>query len=134
MKEAYPIIIAEESDGYYVSIPDFDIATQGSSIADSIAMARDAIGLIGIDMEDDGKELPKPGTAKITQNKDDLVTLVDVDFTEYRKRVNNRSVKKNCTIPYWLNVEAEKAGINFSKVLQEALQSLLNSSTQSHNQ
>ncbi|MDD4112406.1 MAG: type II toxin-antitoxin system HicB family antitoxin [Herbinix sp.] len=128
MKEAYPIIIAEESDGYYVSIPDFDIATQGSSIADSIAMARDAIGLMGIDMEDDGKELPKPGTAIVSPNKDDTVTLVDVDFTDYRKLVNNRSVKKNCTIPYWLNVEAEKAGINFSKVLQEALQSALNTS------
>ncbi|NLP15530.1 MAG: type II toxin-antitoxin system HicB family antitoxin, partial [Clostridiales bacterium] len=46
MKEAYPIIISEESDGYYVSIPDFNIATQGSSIADSISMARDAIGLM----------------------------------------------------------------------------------------
>ncbi len=133
MKEAYPIIIAEESDGYYVSIPDFDIATQGSSIADSIAMARDAIGLMGIDMEDDGKELPLPGTAIVTPNKNDTVTLVDVDFTEYRKLVDNRSVKKNCTIPYWLNVEAEKAGINFSKVLQEALQSALNTSKTSHN-
>ncbi len=134
MKEAYPIIIAEESDGYYVSIPDFDIATQGSSIADSIVMARDAIGLMGIDMEDDGKELPKPGSTKVTPDKDDIVTLVDVDFIEYRKRAENRSVKKNCTIPYWLNVEAEKAGLNFSKVLQEALQSVLKTSEQSHNQ
>ena len=40
MKEAYPIIISEESDGYYVSIPDFNIATQGSSIADSISGTR----------------------------------------------------------------------------------------------
>lgn len=128
MKEAYPIIISEESDGYYVSIPDFNIATQGSSIADSISMARDAIGLMGIDMEDDGKDLPKPGSSNITPNKNDILTLVDVDFVEYRKRVDNRSVKKNCTIPYWLNVEAEKAGINFSKVLQEALQNILKAS------
>ncbi len=128
MKEAYPIIISEESDGYYVSIPDFNIATQGSSIADSISMARDAIGLMGIDMEDDGKDLPKPGSSNITPNKNDIVTLVDVDFIEYRKRVDNRSVKKNCTIPYWLNVEAEKAGINFSKVLQEALLNILKAS------
>lgn len=128
MKEAYPIIISEESDGYYVSIPNFNIATQGSSIADSISMARDAIGLMGIDMEDDGKDLPKPDSSNVTPNKNDILTLVDVDFVEYRKRVDNRSVKKNCTIPYWLNVEAEKAGINFSKVLQEALQNILKAS------
>jgi predicted RNase H-like HicB family nuclease len=121
VKEAYPIIVSEEKDSYYVSIPDFDIATQGTSIADSITMARDAIGLMGIDMEDEGKELPKPSSVQVKLNQDDLVTFVDVDFTEYRKRVDNRAVKKNCTIPYWLNVEAEKAGINFSKVLQEAL-------------
>ena len=128
MKEAYPIIISEESDGYYVSIPDFNIATQGSSIADSISMARDAIGLMGIDMEDDGKDLPKPGSSNITPNKNDIVTLVDVDFIEYRKRVDNRSVKKNCTIPYWLNVEAEKSAIKLTKVQQEALLNKLKAS------
>lgn len=128
MKEAYPIIVSEDKAGYYVSIPDFDIATQGTSIPDSIAMARDAIGLVGIDMEDEGKQLPKPYSTEISPENKDIVTLVDVDFTEYRKKVDNRSVKKNCTIPYWLNAEAEKAGINFSKVLQEALISILKTS------
>lgn len=128
MKEAYPIIVSEDKAGYYVSIPDFDMATQGTSIPDSIAMARDVIGLVGIDMEDEGRQLPRPYSAKISPEDKDIVTLVDVDFTEYRKKVDNRSVKKNCTIPYWLNAEAEKAGINFSKVLQEALISILETS------
>lgn len=128
MKEAYPILISKEKDGYYVSIPDFDIATQGTSIVDSIEMARDAIGLMGIDMEDDGKKLPKPNSVKVQPEENDIVTWVDVDFAEYRKKVDNRAVKKNCTIPYWLNVKAEKAGINFSKVLQEALLEVLGTS------
>jgi predicted RNase H-like HicB family nuclease len=126
MKEAYPIIISKKEDGYYVSIPDFDIATQGNDIPGAIYMARDAIGLIGIDMEEDGKELPQPNSVKYTAEKLDIVTLVDVDFSEYRKKVDNKAVKKNCTIPYWLNEEAEKAGVNFSKVLQEALMKVLN--------
>ena len=61
-------------------------------------MARDAIGLMGIDMEDDGKELTKPGSVNTSSNKEDIATLVNLDFTEYRKKVDNRSVKKNCTI------------------------------------
>ena len=32
---------------------------------------------------------------------------------------------KNCTIPSWLNFEAEKAGINFSATLQAALKAEL---------
>ncbi|HJA12736.1 MAG TPA: type II toxin-antitoxin system HicB family antitoxin [Candidatus Mediterraneibacter merdipullorum] len=125
-RKAYPIVISKENDGfYYVEIPDFDIATQGESVADAMEMARDAIGLMGIDFLDDGKSIPEPNSKEVHSGKDDIVTLVDVDFTEYRKKVDNKAVKKNCTIPYWLNVEAEKAGINFSKVLQDALMNVL---------
>ena len=109
-----------------MSIPDFGIETQGKDIADAIYMARDAIGLMGIDMQDDGKELPDPSEKVKVDNPKDIVTFVDVDFDEYRKKVDNKAVKKNCTIPYWLNVEAEKAGINYSKLLQEAIVSALN--------
>ena len=127
MKErsVYPIIISKENKGYYVSIPDFGCATQGNSVADAIMMARDAIGLMGIDMQDDGKDLPTPNTVNYTSSEGDIVTLVDVDFAEYRRRVDNKAVKKNCTIPYWLSVEAEKAGINYSRILQDALMKVL---------
>lgn len=121
MKEAYPVVITKENDGYFASIPDFNIDTQGTSVVNAIAMARDAIGLMGIDLEDDGKEIPKPNSVKVQVGENYTVTLVDVDFTQYYRKVDNRAVKKNCTIPYWLNVEAEKSGINFSKMLQEAL-------------
>ena len=50
-----------------------------------------------------------------------IVTLVDVDFAEYRRKNDLKTVKKNCTLPSWLSFEAEKAGINFSAVLQSAL-------------
>lgn len=35
------------------------------------------------------------------------------------------SVKKNITIPVWLNMAAEKAGLNFSKILQAGLKASL---------
>lgn len=124
-RKAYPIVISKEKDGYYVDIPDFGIATQGIDIANAMAMARDAIGLIGIDMEDDGERIPAPYSTKIQAQSSDIVTLVDVDFVEYRKRVDNKAVKKNCTIPYWMSVEADKAGVNYSRVLQDAIVKLL---------
>ena len=124
--KAFPIVLSKEAVGFFVSIPDFGIETQGKDIADAIYMARDAIGLMGIDMQDDGKELPDPSEEVEVDNPKDIVTFVDVDFDEYRKKVDNKAVKKNCTIPYWLNVEAEKAGINYSKLLQEAIVLALN--------
>lgn len=126
LRKAYPIVMSREPDGlFFVSIPDFDAFTQGEDIAEAMEMARDAIGLLGIDLEDSGKEVPEPNSIKFDTQKDDIITLVDVDFAEYRKRVDNKAVKKNCTIPYWLNAEAERAGINFSKVLQDAIINVL---------
>ncbi|MEG1442413.1 MAG: type II toxin-antitoxin system HicB family antitoxin [Oscillospiraceae bacterium] len=126
MKSAYPIIITSGKELLVVFIPDFNINTQGTDIADAIEMARDAIGLIGIDMEDDGEKLPIPTDVSKLMAKDGIITLVDVDFSNYRRKNDLRSVKKNCTIPSWLNVEAESAGINFSAVLQEAIKQQLN--------
>lgn len=58
-------------------IPDFDINTQGTDIADAIEMARDAIGVVGIDMEDDGEALPEPTViSEVITDSADTVTLV----------------------------------------------------------
>ena len=124
-KGAYPIILHQTDNGYYVEIPDFCSGTQGDTIAEAMEMARDAIGLLGIDMEDDGKLIPEPYTAKVEPQENDILTLVDVDFIEYRRRVDNKAVKKNCTIPYWMSVEADKLGINYSRLLQDALANIL---------
>ena len=61
-KVAYPVILKPDQEGYYVEIPDFDIATEGDTIAEAMEMARDAIGLMGIDMEDEKKSLPEPNS------------------------------------------------------------------------
>ena len=125
MRYVYPVVLIEE-DGYYVRVPDFDASTQSKDLAEAIEMARDLMGIMAIDFEEDKKEIPKPNSVKFEKEKDSIITLVDVDFLEYRKKYNNKMIRKNLTIPYWLNVEAEKAGINFSQVLQVALKEKLN--------
>ena len=128
MKNAYPVIMTQGKEFIVVFIPDFNINTQGKDVPDAIEMARDAIGLMGIDMQDNGESLPKSSGITSVQAEapsGPIVSLVDVDFAEYRRKNDMRVVKKNCTIPSWLNFEAEKAGVNFSAVLQAALKNEL---------
>lgn len=126
MKNAYPIVMTQGQNFIVAYIPDFNINTQGETVADTIEMARDAIGLMGIDMQDDGEPLPEPSApADVSAPAGAIISLVDVDFAEYRRKNDLRTVKKNCTIPSWLNFEAEKAGLNFSAVLQAALKNEL---------
>lgn len=124
MKLVYPVTMKKTKVGILVYIPDFDCNTQGKDYQEAIEMARDAISLVAIDYEDDGKKLPAP-SFDIKPKDDEIITLVDVDLIAYRKKYDNKAIRKNCTIPNWLNVEAERQHINFSAVLQEALQEKL---------
>ena len=123
MKNSYPIVLTPDKVGYVVFIPDFNINTEGDTLTEANEMARDAIGLMGIDMEDDKKELPAPSemNSVTKETESDIVTLVDVDFAEYRRQNDMRTVRRNVTLPSWLDFEAEKSGVNVSAILQRAL-------------
>ena len=126
MRKAYKIILTKDTEGYLVTVPDFNCNTEGKDIADALFMARDVIGAMGISFEDMGKKIPDPNAVDFTVNEGDVVTYVDVDFTEYRKKVDNRKIKKTLSIPSWLNEKAEAENINFSRVLEEGLRRVLN--------
>lgn len=123
MKAAYPIVMTQDGDFTVVYVPDFNCNTEGHSTAEAMEMARDVIGLMGIDMEDDGEALPEPSELGrvVAEYPEGVVTLVDVDFTEYRRKNDMRTVRRNVSLPSWLNAAAEKAGLNVSAVLQNAL-------------
>lgn len=129
MKKVYPVIFTQTQDNVLVEVPDLEILTEGKDIADAIEMARDAMGVTGISMEDHGEVIPDPtdiadidiSSGTFVKEGKNILSLIDIDFLEYRKRADNKMVRRNVTIPNWLNLEAEKARINVSKVLQEAL-------------
>ena len=121
MRKAYKIILTPADQELLVTVPDFNCNTQGKDIADALFMARDVIGSMGITLQDMGKDIPEPDSVNFIAEAGSIVTYVDVDFTEYRKRVENKKVKKTLSIPSWLNEKAEAEHINFSRVLEEAL-------------
>ena len=125
MKTVYPIVLTPAERGYVVFVPDLNINTEGESVADAIAMARDAIGLWGLCEEDAGREIPAGSSSLPECGEGEIATLVDIDFDAYRRANDMRAVRKNCTIPSWLNEAAEAAHINFSSALQAGLKQQL---------
>ncbi|HEY8908997.1 MAG TPA: type II toxin-antitoxin system HicB family antitoxin [Desulfosporosinus sp.] len=125
MKKVYPVVLTPADVGYVVFVPDLKINTEGTDIANAIEMARDAIGLWGICEEDMGRPIPLPSTLHPVCADNEIVTLVDIDIDAYRKANDNRTIRKNLTLPSWLNDLAEKAGVNFSQILQEGLKEKL---------
>lgn len=133
MRNVYPVFFTKTNGIVLVEVPDLDILTEGKDMNDAINMARDAIELKCISMEDQKEEIPNPSELKDLNVKngtfadegETVISFVDIDSTEYRKRIDTKTVRRNVALPSWLNYEAEQAGVNVSRILQEALMSTL---------
>ena len=124
MKYAYPAIFKPEQEGgYFIRFVDLDSCyTQGEDIADGIEMAQDVLALTLYELEENNAVIPSPSMPNsITSPDGGFITMISCDTLEYRKMYDNKAVKKTLTVPAWLNTASERAHINFSQVLQEAL-------------
>ena len=135
MNYLYPAVFYEEEGKISVLFPDLgNLATFGDNVADAMRMAADACGLYLFTALRDGEALPSPSAlsevnpAAILKDFEmessvdsTFVNMVLVDMTEYARRHSDKAVKKTLSIPMWLNTLCEEKSINFSKVLQDAL-------------
>lgn len=128
-KYAFPCVMTPEADGgYSVDFPDVpQCYTCGDDLPRALEMAQDVLCLRLYDMEEAGEVIPVPSEPRDVKTEgNEFVSVVGCDTLTYRKLHSNRAVKKTLTIPEWLNTAAEKRGVNFSAVLQDALKSQLN--------
>ena len=135
MNYVYPAVFYEEEGKISVIFPDLgNLATFGDNVADAMRMAQDACGLYLFTALRDGETLPVPSSLKdihpaaILKDMEiesavnnAFVNMVLVDMTEYARQHSDKAVKKTLSIPMWLNTLCEEKSINFSKVLQDAL-------------
>ena len=135
MNYVYPAVFYEEEGKISAIFPDLgNLATFGDNVADAMRMAQDACGLHLFTALRDGDPLPAPSSlgeinpAAILKDfemesatESAFVNMVLVDMTEYARQHSDKAVKKTLSIPMWLNTLCEEKSINFSKVLQDAL-------------
>ncbi len=119
MKFIYPAKFHKEDNQFWVEFPDLPgCQTYGENIEDSITLATEALEVYLESLLENEIKFNKASKLEDINDDCDFVNYIycDIDIAKYSK-----SVKKTLTIPAWLDKEAQKKGINFSKVLQEAL-------------
>lgn len=128
MKLTYPAVFApfEDGTGYTVTVPDLPgCVTEGNTLADAILMAEDAASGWVLDELEDGKKAPDASpVSEIAVTGDEFVSILALDIDSYAEKYGSKAVRKNLTIPAWLNTFGESMNLNFSKVLQDALQAM----------
>lgn len=129
----YPAIFTPdnvEERGVVYTVDVLDIpgcVTEGESIEEAISMAREAVAGCILAMKQAGEEIPAAtgySDVKITLDGE-FVTLIDVDLNDYLRKKETKSVIKTVSLPQWLAIMAEEAGISYSQALQEALKDRL---------
>ena len=131
MNLIYPAVFYPDPDSsaYSVVVPDLPgCVSGGDSLANAIAMGEDAAsGWILGELEDGNTVPPASNISAIHPDPeigDGFVSLLSLDMDAYAAKYGNKSVRKNLTIPAWLNTFAETEKLNVSKVLQQALTAL----------
>lgn len=126
MKYVYPAIFEPaEEGGFIVTVPDIPHCyTSGKDMAEAIEMAQDAVAMLLVDYENEGKEIPIPSKLDALGSAFPK-SFILADTDAWRKEFDSRAVKKTLTIPSWLNAKAERAGVNFSQLLRDALMSVV---------
>lgn len=128
MKLVYPAFFSpwEDGKGYTVEFPDLPgCVTEGSSLAEAIEMAEDAASGWVLGELEDGNPIPAASVpSSLSPAQGDFVSMVVLDMDAYTEKYGKKAVRKNLTIPAWLNTFAEKQQVNFSQVLTDALTNL----------
>lgn len=118
MKFTYPAICHFEDNGYWCEFPDLDgCFSQGDTEREIVENAQEALEGYLVTLLAGGKKLSKPSNITDFNVKEkDFLSYISCNIEGIGK-----SVRKNVTLPFWLDKLAEKASINFSQTLQESL-------------
>ena len=128
MKYTYTAIFTEKDGKFYARVPDLaGCITTGITLSDAIDQMADAMSAWLCAAEDEGLQIPSPTPqANITCNTEEELSLINADTLKYRALTDTRAVRKNVSIPAWLDKEAAEANLNLSRILQDALKEKLN--------
>lgn len=124
MTYIYPAVFTPEADGgYLVDFPDIpNCFTDGDDLADAFENAEDALALKLWYMEEHGETIAPPFVPASLEVADGAsVALVKADTIAVRRLNDTRAVRKNITLPGWLDAVAKEHHINFSQLLQNAI-------------
>ncbi len=126
MKLTYPACFypcEQKQGGFTVEVPDLPgCISEGDTLAEAILMATDAASDWVLDELEDGKPIPPASPFEsVVPDPGGFVNILVLDMDAYAEKYGDKAVRKNLTIPAWLNTFAESQHINFSQVLQDSL-------------
>ena len=128
MKLIYPAIFTPfgDSNGFTVEVPDLPgCVTEGDSLVEAIEMGTDAASGWILDEIEEGNSFPAARAPyELAVPEGSFVSLLVLDMVAYAERYGNRAVRRNITIPAWLDTFVQKNNLSLSKIAQDSILNL----------
>ena len=116
----------DDSPGISVYFPDVPgCVSCGDNFDHALKMAKEALALHIYGMEKDGEALPERTDVIPEMSAGNMVVPVVVYPDIVKDEINNRREKTTVTIPHWLKIAAESQGLNYSRLLENAIKETL---------
>ena len=123
MKLVYPAIFTpyDEGNGFTVEVPDLPgCVTEGDNLVEAIEMGTDAASGWILGEIEDGNSFPAASMA-LEAPAGSFVNLLVLDMDSYAEQYGSKAVRRNITVPAWLDTYAQKNHLSLSKVVQDSL-------------
>lgn len=119
----YPMIIERTDKNYGGYFPDLPgCVALGKDFPELLKQAKEGLALHLWGLEQDELEAPAASFPEDIKLKEgESLCYLDVNMLSVRIQMDNRSIKKTLTIPWYLNELGEQRHVNFSRLLQKAL-------------
>ena len=120
MEYVYPAVFHPNENGSYtITFPDLPgCVSEGKSLPNALYMAQAALFDWAEYMEEEGQALPAASPiGRVTLKDGEFCNLIRAETKD------TRAVRRNISIPRWMDDQVQKRGISLSRVVQDALSS-----------
>lgn len=130
---SYIAVLTFDSDGISIEFPDLPgCLSCAETYEEAYENAKEALALHLYGMEQSNEEIPIPSQLdEIELENSQYPALIRVNMKLERARIENTIVKKTVTLPSYMNIWGEKNHINFSRLLQDQIRSMMQEETTS---
>lgn len=117
--ELYKVFISKTGHGFLARNKEFDVAIDADTIEHALSAIKKKVEAVGIQIMQKGCFCPNP--CEITElPEDDTVFYIQTEIEKKFKDSASDSIRRNISMPAWMDLQLRQNDIDASKLFQEA--------------
>lgn len=121
--QIYKLLVTKTKHGYLAEQEDFDIAIDADTLENVINAAKNQIEQKGVLLLKNGEQIPNSNIIQDDMSPKPGISVIYIQ-TDIEKKFRDsatESVRKNISMPAWMDIKLRYYGVDASKLFQDAV-------------